>query len=256
MSLMTRHLPETKGGNQVILRASAPSIVTYVVAYLMFGGVWQPSHAGQIYDAAADFSPTNNPIGVWTYGFSSTLGGTLTDYTNAATLSGVHIWRGASDDPSVFWNGTSQPVTLYTWTLQPHQLAFHPGAGGEYSVIRFTTPSAGMFTLASAFLGIDYVGTTTQVYVLENGTSLFAGSISGYGASASYSTTLSLLAGDNIEFAVGYSNGSHLFDTTAVSATLTAISPVPEIDPSGLGSALAAVTGGLALIERRRLKVA
>jgi len=240
----------------VILRASAPSIVPYVVAYLMIGGVWQPSHAEPIYDAAADFSPTNNPIGVWTYGFSSTLGGTLTDYTNAATLSGVNIWRGASNEPLVFWNGTSQTVTFYTAILEPKQLAFHPGAGGEYSVIRFTTPSAGMFTLASVFLGIDYVGTTTQVHVLENGTSLFAGSISGYGASASYSTTLSLLAGDIIDFAVGYSNGSHTHDSTGVSATLTAISPVPEIDPAGLGSALAVVTGGLALIERRRLKVA
>lgn len=33
-------------------------------------------------------------------------------------------------------------------------------------------------------------------------------------------------------------------------------SPVPEIDPAGMGSVLALVTGGLALIERRRLKVA
>jgi len=30
---------------------------------------------------------------------------------------------------------------------------------------------------------------------------------------------------------------------------------VPEIDPAGIGSVLALATGGLALLERRRLKV-
>jgi formylglycine-generating enzyme required for sulfatase activity len=34
------------------------------------------------------------------------------------------------------------------------------------------------------------------------------------------------------------------------------IAPVPEIDPAGMNSVLALVTGALALIERRRLKVA
>jgi hypothetical protein len=33
------------------------------------------------------------------------------------------------------------------------------------------------------------------------------------------------------------------------------IAPVPEIDPAGVGSVLALVTGALALIERRRLKI-
>ena len=36
---------------------------------------------------------------------------------------------------------------------------------------------------------------------------------------------------------------------------LTSEASVPEIDPAGMGSVLALVTGGLALIERRRLKV-
>ena len=33
-------------------------------------------------------------------------------------------------------------------------------------------------------------------------------------------------------------------------------SPVPEIDPAGIGSVLALVTGALGVLERRRLKVA
>jgi len=36
---------------------------------------------------------------------------------------------------------------------------------------------------------------------------------------------------------------------------LTVASAVPEIDPAGIGSVLALVTGALGLLERRRLKV-
>ena len=41
-----------------------------------------------------------------------------------------------------------------------------------------------------------------------------------------------------------------------MSETLTVggASPVPEIDPSGMGSVFALVTGALGLLERRRLK--
>jgi hypothetical protein len=44
----------------------------------------------------------------------------------------------------------------------------------------------------------------------------------------------------------------------AMSETLTVggASPVPEIDPAGMGSVLALVTGALGLLERRRLKAA
>ena len=40
----------------------------------------------------------------------------------------------------------------------------------------------------------------------------------------------------------------------AMSSSLTVPSAVPEIDPAGMGSVLALVTGALGLIERRRLK--
>jgi len=38
--------------------------------------------------------------------------------------------------------------------------------------------------------------------------------------------------------------------------TLGSVSAVPEIDPAGMGSVLALVTGALGLLERRRLKAA
>jgi hypothetical protein len=40
-----------------------------------------------------------------------------------------------------------------------------------------------------------------------------------------------------------------------VSSELTVPSAVPEIDPAGMGSVLALITGALGLLERRRLKI-
>jgi hypothetical protein len=39
-----------------------------------------------------------------------------------------------------------------------------------------------------------------------------------------------------------------------VSSELTVPNAVPEIDPAGMGSVLALITGALGLLERRRLK--
>ena len=88
--------------------------------------------------------------------------------------------------------------------------------------------------------------------MLHNGTSLFSGSINGYGDSDSYSTNVVLATGDAIDFAVGYLNGSYSNDSTGISATLTPTTTVPEIAPAGIGLVMALVSGGLALLERRR----
>ena len=54
----------------------------------------------------------------------------------------------------------------------------------------------------------------------------------------------------------GGSTGSFSRSLYGISETLTVASPssVPEIDPAGMGSVLALVTGALGLLERRRLK--
>jgi hypothetical protein len=179
------------------------------------------------YDVAADFSPTNNPTGAWAYGWSSQLTSALSLYTISYNDRGIDIWwRGTQ--PNVSHNGTSEQITLNpeTITWQPGQFSLHPGEGGEYSHARWTAPAEGTCDIAAEFTGIDQTGTTTDVHVLHNGVSLFDGSVVGFGDTASFSTTISVAAGDTVDFAVGYGTGGWWDDSTALAATVTTPSPV------------------------------
>lgn len=67
--------------------------------------------------------------------------------------------------------------------------------------------------------------------------------------------------GKAVQFVFDQSNGSNGSTTSMiyldnVSLQFTPSSPVPEIDPAGMGGVLALVTGALGLLERRRLKAA
>jgi hypothetical protein len=189
------------------------------------------------YDAAADFSPTANPNGVWSYGWSS-FGSVVFNLfsfsgnSGGSTGGGLDMWWGSPGGlPDIGHNGT-----LNTWTccssvsVPPGQLEFHPGPSGENAIIRWTAPSAGYYTVSAIFTGMDYAGpTTTDVHVLQNGTAIFNGNVSGYSTTGaqSFSTTLNVSAGDATDFVVGIGiDASYLYDTTGVSVTIL---PAPSI---------------------------
>ncbi len=204
------------------------------------------------YDAAADFSATTNPNGVWSYGQEPTLGGTFSLLTTKGNVSGIDYWNaggGGLTPPEVFHNGTSQAISYSTITIQPGQLAFHPGPQDQFTTIRFTSPVAGSFSLASSFTGIDVAGTTTDVHVLLNGTSLFGGLVNGYGNTATFDSTITLNVGDILDFEVGYgTNNNYTSDSTGISAVLT-----PSIVPEPASITLLAVgLAGACHAARRR----
>ena len=130
-------------------------------------------------DVALDFSPTNNPNGVWQYGWSDTLSSPFVLSTHPAVRDGIDTWRGdlAPDgNPGEYHNGTTSVIVLGdTSPMEPGQFALHPGPGGEYAIVRYVAPQAGEAFIASAFAGLDLFGTTTDVHVLLNGTSIFDG---------------------------------------------------------------------------------
>lgn len=186
-----------------------------------------PAWAG-VYDAAADFSSTSNPNGVWSYGWEASTGATFildTDHLDSGTISS---WRGdiAGDgNPGVYRNDTGAAVSLGTVVFPPDTaLLFHPGPGGQNAVVRFTAPATGSYVVQAGFTGQDFVGgTTTDVHVLDNNVSIFNGAVNGYGNFTGLSPdTLFLTAGDTIDFTVGYgNNGTFLYDSTRLDATIT-----------------------------------
>jgi len=197
------------------------------------------AQADLISDVAADFSRTDNPNGVWRYGWSFTLGSPFILSTDPRVREGLDTWRGnrAPDgNPAEYHNATGSPIILGgTALFDPGQCGLHPGPAGEYAVVRYTAPEAGEVSLASVFSGQDLFGTTTDVHVLFNGRSLFDGLVEGFGSSSAvrFDTNLTVLSGDTIDFAVGFGrNGTFFNDSTALAATITLTSAVPE--PSSL----------------------
>jgi hypothetical protein len=214
-----------------------------------------------VYNNAVDFSPTNNPNGVWSYGDLSPgaapNAATFNLYTGHGNTAGLNFVgvdnNGLSDPPYVSHNPTNSTINVSTVTYGPGQAGFHPGPNGEYSVYRFTTPVTGSYSVSALFTGIDHGGTTTGVYVLDNGLSLFSGNINGYLNTASYSTTLTLAAGDRVDFVVGFgSDGNYFNDSTALAATLT-FNSAPE--PAALTLLATGALGLLGYCWRRRKAV-
>jgi hypothetical protein len=191
------------------------------------------------YNNASQWSATNNPDGVWSYGSlaPSSLAGkpdasTFTAYTQAvqgATPAGnIDGWNSpGAGNPSATYNPLDQAVSLGTLTLQPHQASFHPGPNGEYGDYRFTVPVTAPYTLSATFTGIDtHGGADKDIHVLVNGSALYDGTLAGsYGSTATYSNTVNLAAGDRVDFVVGYGSGPYYYDSTALDATLDPLLP-------------------------------
>ena len=191
--------------------------------------------AAQAYNAAGDFSTSSNPNGAWSYGWSSTLGSAfnLSSIATNGYAGGLDGWLGTSDSsgtPYVLRNNTTHEVTNAVTVYQPGQLAEHPGAQDQYSIVRWTAPFSGTFSIAATFSGLSSAGDSVDVHILHDGNSIFNSTVIGSPSPTSYSGLQSIIAGDTIDFAVGFgSNGQNNFDdTTALSATI-----VPE--PTTLG---------------------
>ena len=201
-----------------------------IVAFALLS---RQAYGGPIfYNAADDFSTAGNPNGVWSYGWSPTLGGNLTPYIGHTTSFTLDVWRDQID-PNVSHNGSGLQLNTGFAVWANNQMAFHPGPNGEYSVIRWTAPQAGFVSLTTMFSGLDFVGpTTTDVHVLLNGTSLFDAVVECYLNTSTFTTARSVASGETIDLVVGFgSNQNYFNDSTGVDSVI-AFTAVPE--PSGI----------------------
>jgi|KBSMisStandDraft_5_1062788.scaffolds.fasta_scaffold538398_2 hypothetical protein len=228
----------------------------------LIGSLAAPSTARAGFDAAADFSPTSNPNGVWSYGWTQALGSSFIADAIHESEAGLDFWEGSIANgatpgsfPLVVHNGTANTIiTAGTVSVAPGQLALHPGPDNEYSVLRWTAPRNDAVSIRSVFDGFDFVGpTSTDVHVLHNGSSLFDDDVQGFGGSSAvtFNSVLTVAQGDTIDFAVGFGrNGSFFFDTTGLSATIATV-PEPTARALFFVGSLGLLIHGL----RRRNKV-
>lgn len=205
--------------------------------------------AAPTYDAASDFSFASNPNGVWSYGYETSIGGTFTGYGQTATLNSVQFWQGSADWPHVSFNPTGSDVIFASTTFRAGRVNLHPGENGEFSVIRFTAPTAGDYSLDSAFNMRSDGGThSTDVHVLLNNVSQFSDLVTFFDDQKAFTQTFQLGMNDTLDFVVG-PNGEFFGDTTELQARLEQTSNrVPE--PGTL--LLTAIGVGLLGIGRRR----
>ena len=202
---------------------------TGTVTFLDSGSMLGTSNFFSGSNAASDFSPTSNPNGLWSYGWTQTLGSTfILDTYHAVSSVGGDNWFPSISSPApvVGHNGTGHAISgAYSNILEPGQLGLHPGSDGADSVVRWTAPLTETVSLAASFTGVDFVGpTSTDVHVLKNNVPIYDGAVNGFGPSsaADFAQTLSVSAGDTIDFVVGYgADGSYSYDATGLDATIT-----------------------------------
>ena len=81
--------------------------------------------------------------------------------------------------------------------------------------------------------------TTTDVAILHGGAEIFTGAIGSYNVPLHFSVTVQVNAGDTIDFTVGNGNGTYLFDSTGISATVShdTVAPPPSCALTGCADA-------------------
>jgi len=199
-------------------------------------------------DPNQEFSITKNPNGVWSYGFTPTLGGSFA----FADMKRVNfMFPDEYQQGSDGWYSTSQQVcdggvggSVHRAEAQQHgserfpwdTLHQHPGCHGELSVLRWTAPLSGTYQLRGSFWGAQTAcgGTTTDVHIRwDSENPLFDADIYGFvdNREALFNLQQLVAAGDTIDFAVGIgSNGNWYCDGTALQLTIDLL-PAINIKP-------------------------
>jgi len=214
--------------------------------------------AAQTYNLAESYSSVNTADSPFKLGEAPTRGGAFTEFTahqNPGSF-GLDTWSNQSL-PAVLYNPNTSAIMFFGVTVPGETVAWHPGPAGQNAVVRFTAPTTSSYLVNASFAGRDAAyPTTTDVAILHGGSTLFSGLINSYNVPLSYSGTVSLAAGQTLDFTLGYGSNNHYYgDTTGLDLVITreeTVSAVPE--PASLALMLPGL-GAVALLKRRKKNV-
>jgi hypothetical protein len=212
------------------------------------------------YDAVADFSASNNPNGVWSYGYCDPGIG----ITSFATFTYPSDWSGRSEslptvktwqqgtgiwDPSIDYNDSDKSASGYGYTWAAHALTLD-SYGGLSPIIRWQAPQAGTVDISATFT--DMGPTSSMAFFIDGaGTVLMAATTTSTGVTYSNlsnpANAKNVNAGDYVYFATSGSAGYG--SVTQFSATIT-LTTVPE--PSAMALGVLGLVGFLAYGWRKR----
>jgi hypothetical protein len=239
------------------ITAHLPSFKHGATALILCLTVGKTELASAQFDPSLQFSPINNPNGVWTYGYESVPLGSpfklLTLPLPVPSLPGPAIdsWQSpAFGTLGVYHNGTaaSQTVTIgpETAIFNSGMLGMNAGPNDEYGIVQFTAPANGFYTIQGVFQGIDPALTISDVHLLWNNAVVATGNVSGFGPPSDVplaSGPFLLNLGDTLAFAVG--GGPFNSMTALINAQVDAVAaPEPSSSVlSGLAFVLLAARG-------------
>lgn len=217
-------------------------IAVLVISFASFAAT------AQTYDLSADFSLKKNPKGVWRYGYSSGQSLAPADFRldrvndRARPIGFWHPDRNLGPGPGYYpyvaFNSSrnTEYGSSNGWAARAGEVAMEASNIGQYSIVRFIAPKSGLYRIEARFAGIHFGLSTTDVNVMQNGVSLFAANIEGYGGDpafhpvegthpvAEYEGTVELQVNDVVDFAVGYgTNRTHFSDTTGLYAVVRVV---------------------------------
>ena len=154
---------------------------------------------------------------------------------------------GFPNNSNAAWNGTGGIYSSGTVNEPANQAHLDPEGVG--AILRYTAQVSGSYTVASTSTGEDSSQHQVFTSVFANGIQQGAtNSISSYLGTQSYNFTVSLTAGQTLDFIVTGAGAS--FDSTGLSGTITSpSSATPE--PATLSLLLLTIPG-LAFLRRLR----
>lgn len=178
--------------------------------------------------ASVQFSARSNPGDEWSYGWSQNQASAFALDTHAFELNGLNGWASEcceTSKPNVCHNPTSKTITpAGSGAIPSKSIALRPGSGGENAILRWKAKIDGHYIVKATFTGLSSgAAPRTTAAVSLNRVNLFSGNVTQDGAahSQSFYGTVSMLAGDVLDFAVGVGEkGNYLYDTTGVTVEI------------------------------------